>query len=114
MRRLFTPFLFIALLAVGYFAHASSFTKGRAVAPFTSALRPGDYIWHPEISPAGPVIVLVSLPDQVLYVYRNGVRIGRSTVSTGTKGHRTPSPARHQSGPAATATTRKGAAHSLP
>src|SRR6202012_2324209 len=44
----------------------------------------------PDISPAGPVIVLVSLPDQVLYVYRNGVRIGRSTVSTGTKGHRTP------------------------
>ena len=25
-----------------------------------------------------------------MYVYRNGVRIGRSTVSTGAKGHRTP------------------------
>src|SRR5207253_3277748 len=58
--------------------------------PFTANLKPGDYLWHPEVSPAGPVVVLVSLPDQVMYVYRNGVRIGRSTVSTGTAGHRTP------------------------
>ena len=65
------------------------YTKGRQVAPLTQ-IKSGDYIWHPEVSPAGPVLVLVSLPDQVLYVYRNGVRIGRSTVSTGTKGHRTP------------------------
>jgi hypothetical protein len=57
MRRVFPILLFAALLIAGYFAHASSFTKGRAVAPFTSALKPGDYIWHPEISPAGPVIV---------------------------------------------------------
>lgn len=67
----------------------SGYTKGRQVAPFTQ-IKTGDYIWHPEVSPAGPVLILVSLPDQVLYVYRNGVRIGRSTVSTGTKGHRTP------------------------
>jgi hypothetical protein len=32
----------------------------------------------------------VSLPDQLLYVYRNGVRIGRSTVSTGKPGKGTP------------------------
>jgi hypothetical protein len=36
------------------------------------------------------VVVLVSLPDQRLYVYRNGVRIGHSTVSTGKAGKRTP------------------------
>ena len=71
-------------------ARAAKFTKGRDVAPFTADLAPGDYLWHPEVSPAGPVVVLVSLPDQVMYVYRNGVRIGRSTVSTGTKGHQTP------------------------
>jgi hypothetical protein len=65
-------------------------TKGRQVAPFTPTLTPGDYIWHPEVSPVGPVVVLVSLPDQILYVYRNGVRIGRSTVSTGKPGKSTP------------------------
>ena len=86
--------LIIILVALGLiglpFARAANFTKGRDVAPFTADLKPGDYLWHPEVSPAGPVVVLVSLPDQVMYVYRNGVRIGRSTVSTGTAGHRTP------------------------
>jgi hypothetical protein len=70
--------------------YAQAHTKGREVAPLTRALKPGDYAWHPEVSPAGPVVILVSLPDQLLYVYRNGVRIGRSTVSTGKPGKRTP------------------------
>jgi hypothetical protein len=69
---------------------AAEHTKGRQVEPFAHALKPGDYVWHPEVSPAGPVVVLVSLPDQVMYVYRNGVRIGRSTVSTGKSGKGTP------------------------
>ena len=67
----------------------SGYTKGRQVAPF-SKFKPGDYVWHPEISPSGPVVILVSLPDQTMYVYRNGVRIGRSTVSTGKPGRSTP------------------------
>jgi hypothetical protein len=81
--------VFASLLAAS-FSGAAGFTKGREIAPFPTEFVPGDYIWHPEISPAGPVVILVSLPDQVLYVFRNGVRIGRSTVSTGKKGHRTP------------------------
>jgi hypothetical protein len=73
-----------ALSLIGLpFAGAANFTKGRSVKPFTADLKPGD-LWHPEVSPAGPVIVFASLPDQLMYVYRNGVRIGRSTVSTGT------------------------------
>ncbi len=35
-------------------------------------------------------MVLVSVPEQVMHVYRNGILIGRSTVSTGSKGHATP------------------------
>ena len=53
-------------------------------------LEPGDYTWHPETSPAGEVVILVSLPKQEMNVYRNGVRIGRSSVSTGKPGHDTP------------------------
>lgn len=34
--------------------------------------------------------MLVSLDDQITYVYRNGILIGYSNVSTGKKGHRTP------------------------
>src|SRR5437667_2872537 len=82
--------LLVLTFATSLTASAAGHTKGRAVQPFTSELKPGDYIWHPEVSSAGPVVVIVSLPEQRMYVYRNGVRIGRSTVSTGTKGHTTP------------------------
>lgn len=51
---------------------------------------PGDYTWHPERSPTGAVAVVVSLPEQLCHVYRNGVRIGVSTTSSGKPGHETP------------------------
>ncbi|WP_116132185.1 L,D-transpeptidase [Tropicimonas sp. IMCC34043] len=51
---------------------------------------PGDYTWHPDRSPEGAVAVVVSLPEQLAHVYRNGVRIGVSTVSSGKPGHETP------------------------
>ena len=53
-------------------------------------LKPGEYVWEPELSPEGPVAILVSLPEQMAHVYRNGSEIGVTTVSTGRKGHRTP------------------------
>jgi hypothetical protein len=69
---------------------AEAMTKGDPVASFTPPVKSGNYIWHPENSPAGPVVIIVSLPEQVLYVYRNGVRIGRTTISTGKSKHHTP------------------------
>ncbi len=53
-------------------------------------LKPGEFEWHPEAAPEGPVAVIASLPDQLVHVYRNEVRIGRSTCSTGKPGHSTP------------------------
>jgi hypothetical protein len=53
-------------------------------------LKPGQFSWHPERAPGGPIAIVVSLPDQRVYVYRNGVRIAVSTCSTGKKGHETP------------------------
>jgi hypothetical protein len=86
-----TMLVFVLVLFVALMPNTvGAATKGRVVAPFTSELKAGDYIWHPEASPAGPVVIIVSLPDQVMYVYRNGVRIGRGTVSTGKPGKRTP------------------------
>jgi hypothetical protein len=82
--------LVVLIITTSFTAGAARHTKGRAVAPFMPEFKPGDYVWHPEISPAGPVVIIASLPEQKMYVYRNGVRIGRSTVSTGTKGHPTP------------------------
>jgi len=83
-------FAFVLILATSLGASAAGHTKGRAVQELTPSFKNGDYVWHPEVSPAGPVVIIVSLPAQRMYVYRNGVRIGVSTVSTGTKGHATP------------------------
>ena len=80
----------LATLSITSTSYAQAHTKGREVAPLTPKLKPGDYVWHPEVAPAGPVVILVNVPDQLLYVYRNGVRIGRSTVSTGKPGKSTP------------------------
>lgn len=68
-------------------------TGGRAFAEGVAvikALRPGEFIWRPEISPRGPVVIVVSVPEQLVHVYRNGVAIGVSTCSTGMPGHSTP------------------------
>lgn len=54
------------------------------------SLKPGQYLWKPELAAAGPMVLLVSIPEQRAFVYRNGVAIGVSTVSTGKKGHETP------------------------
>jgi hypothetical protein len=53
-------------------------------------LKPGQYAWNPERSPHGPVVVVVSIPEQRAHVYRNGIEIGVTTVSTGRAGHPTP------------------------
>jgi hypothetical protein len=53
-------------------------------------LKPGEFIWAPGVAPAGPLVMVISLDEQLAYVYRNGLRIGVSTVSTGKKGRETP------------------------
>src|SRR3954451_16117079 len=42
-----------------------------------------------EIS-KGPLQIIVSIADQRISLYENGVLIGRSSVSTGVQGHPTP------------------------
>jgi hypothetical protein len=54
------------------------------------SLKPGKFIWYPKLSPRGPVVIIISLPNQLAYVYRNGILIGVSTVSTGMPGYETP------------------------
>jgi hypothetical protein len=65
-------------------------TIGTPVIAPPTTLKPGEYLWHPEASPRGPMVMVVSLNEQIAYVYRNGVLIGASTVSTGKKGYETP------------------------
>jgi hypothetical protein len=67
-----------------------TFTEGVRVSPETVTLKPGEYVWEPERAPEGPLLIVASITEQVAYVYRNGIRIARSSVSTGRPGHRTP------------------------
>ena len=78
-----------ALLASTALVHAQG---AKTSAPITASteLKPGQWIWAPQASPEGPVTILVDLSRQVAIVYRNGVAIGMTTVSTGKKGHETP------------------------
>ncbi len=53
-------------------------------------LKPGQFLWDAGAAPDGPLVIVVSIPQQIAKVYRNGVRIGAAGVSTGKPGHETP------------------------
>jgi len=63
-----------------------------------NTLKPGQFVWFDEASaePAsyggtdGPISIVISIPQQLAYVYRGGMLIAVSTVSTGRAGHATP------------------------
>jgi hypothetical protein len=80
----------IAPLAAAQSAPKASAEPANTLPKPTVALQPGEYLWMPQLAPKGPVVIIVSLPEQLAYVYRNGVRIGISTVSTGKAGYETP------------------------
>ena len=87
------PFGILALsiaLPASALAQGAHTTLAVELARQAGRLQPGQWVWAPEISPKGPVLVVVDLSAQVATVYRNGVRIGVSTVSSGKPGHETP------------------------
>lgn len=61
-----------------------------SVAEIVGKLRPGEYVWAPEIAPDGPTLLIVNLANQRAVLFRNGLPIGASTISTGRPGYRTP------------------------
>jgi len=53
-------------------------------------LKAGQFVWAPQIAPSGPVLLIVNLRNQRAVLFRNGVPIAATTVSTGKPGHSTP------------------------
>ena len=93
MKCLFSLFIAVAaglLVLEQSIIFAEVFTEGVRVSPETVTLKSGQYVWEPERAPEGPLLIVASIPEQVAYVYRNGIRIARSSASTGRPGHRTP------------------------
>lgn len=61
-----------------------------SVVQTVAKLRPGEYIWAPEVAPSGPMLLVVNLATQRAVLFRNGVPIGATTISTGRPGYPTP------------------------
>src|SRR6516164_10810981 len=77
----------ISILTASQAMEKPSFhTQGNSTGKPTGPLKPGQYWWNPQLSPTGPVVALVSIPQQTIYVYRNGILIGRSSISSGKSG----------------------------
>lgn len=62
----------------------------RPVLEVALQLKNGEYVWAPELSPAGPVLLIVNLETQRAVLFRNGLPIAASTISSGKPGHETP------------------------
>lgn len=63
---------------------------GRPVLEVAPTLKTGEFIWAPDKAPAGPVLLVVNLDTQRAILFRNGVPIAASTLSTGRPGYETP------------------------
>lgn len=89
--RPFVLALFLLLLAVPALAAPTwGAPKSSSVDTAPSQLKPGEWIWGGDSKALGPMAVVVSLTEQRAYVYRNGILVGVSTISSGRKGYETP------------------------
>ena len=62
----------------------------RSMIEGAAGLKAGQFVWAPERSPDGPTLLIVNLATQRAVLFRNGVPIGASSVSTGKPGYETP------------------------
>jgi lipoprotein-anchoring transpeptidase ErfK/SrfK len=53
-------------------------------------LRTGQFVWAPQIAPEGQMSLTIDLSTQRAVLFRSGVPIAASTISTGRKGRETP------------------------
>jgi hypothetical protein len=93
--------LFLAFAMIFALAAPASAQVVESVRGFSpSTLRPGQYVWFDEAQPVsaalgaglddGAISMIVSIPQQLIFVYRGGTLVGVSTVSTGKPGKATP------------------------
>jgi len=87
--------LIFAGLAAGLLALSSASAqqldlRSGSIAQTVAKLRAGQYVWAPEVAPRGAMLLIVNLATQRAILFRNGVPIGATTISTGRPGYRTP------------------------
>lgn len=78
------------LLALALALALAAAPAGPARAADDAALAPGQYRWLEQGPWDGPIYMVISIERQMIHVYSGDRLIGMSSVSTGMKGHRTP------------------------
>jgi|SRR6478672_3548582 L,D-transpeptidase catalytic domain len=84
------PLGLAAVLVSGIGATQQVDLNGRPILDAARQLKPGEYVWAANSSSDAAGLVIVNLETQRLVLFRDGVPIAASTVSTGSKGHETP------------------------
>jgi len=79
----------LGLAAASTAAHPASH-RSLSVVQKTARLNPGQYVWEARAGSSGPLFLVIDLRAQRALVYRNGVPIAASTISTGRRGRETP------------------------
>jgi hypothetical protein len=69
---------------------AAAAQEGLAADTMQAELAPGRHVWNDSPEAQGPLSIAVSLPQQMLYVFRGETLIGMAAVSTGSPGRETP------------------------
>ncbi|HET9399263.1 MAG TPA: L,D-transpeptidase family protein [Sphingomicrobium sp.] len=91
MRFLVIALLYLATQLPADAAAARQVDAGKqSVLELAPALKAGEYVWKQENAPTGPALLIVNLATQRAILFRNGVPIAASTVSTGRPGYETP------------------------
>jgi hypothetical protein len=92
MKTIPLPFIAAAAAMVCAFpASAQQVALGdRTILEAAARLKNGQFVWTPELSAAGPALLVVNLETQKAVFFRNGVPIGATTVSSGKTGYETP------------------------
>ncbi|GAA4762930.1 hypothetical protein GCM10023219_03960 [Stakelama sediminis] len=80
----------LAVVTLFVAAAAVAGDRPEILQPASVRISNGDYIWARDAAEKGPVQIVISLPNQKMYVYRDGKLIGISSVSTGKPSKRTP------------------------
>jgi len=80
----------LALLSIFALSSGAHPVLAQTSVSATESLAPGDYRWLEEGPFDGPLYLIISIERQMVHVYSGDRLVGMASVSTGTKGHRTP------------------------
>ena len=63
---------------------------GPTILEQAAQLKNGEFVWEPDRSPSGSALLVVNLQTQKAVLFRNGIPIAATTISSGKPGNSTP------------------------